>query len=92
MEEIVKSKETEALQASAPVVEPSVDAGKGQDKSPKERRSRSKDDAKGKSTVTAVYNDMVHMYTGERITTQGTLIEIDNWVQVQIDAGKLRAD
>lgn len=47
---------------------------------------------KKKVAICAVHADMVHLLTGERITLQGVNIELDSWVQMQIDAGKLRRD
>lgn len=40
--------------------------------------------------VNAVFGDMRHLFTNKIITTSGdTKLEIDAWVQSQIDAGKL---
>lgn len=42
-----------------------------------------------KAYVRSNYGDFIHPYTNDRITGDGKRVEIDNWVQVQIDCGKL---
>lgn len=39
--------------------------------------------------VRAVYGDMVNVLTAERITETPKKVDIDHWVQAQLDAGKL---
>lgn len=39
-------------------------------------------------TVTPVYGHVYHPYTDVRIEGP-TLVEMDNWIEVQIEAGKL---
>lgn len=41
-----------------------------------------------KAYVKAVYGDMVHLFTGVRITQDPKKIEIDQFAQAQLDAGK----
>lgn len=73
--------------------EPVVETPVTEEKTPRATRGRGKEDGKGKKTVYAVYGEMVHLYTGERISISGTQIEeVDNWVQAQVDAGKLRVE
>jgi len=42
-----------------------------------------------KAYVRAVHGDMVHLITAKRITKVPAKLEVDDWLQAQIDAGKV---
>jgi hypothetical protein len=48
-----------------------------------------KEPAKKKAYVRTVQGDMVHLFTNVRFTTDPKKVEIDSFVQTQLDAGKL---
>lgn len=39
--------------------------------------------------VRSMHGPFIHPYTNEKITSDGKKVDLDNWVRVQIEAGKL---
>ena len=40
--------------------------------------------------VASVFGDMVHAFTAVKIPSDGRRMKIDSWIEVQIEAGKLK--
>lgn len=50
------------------------------------------DKAPAKKRVYAVNGDMIHLFTNVRFTKDSKPVEVDNWIEVQVEAGKLAYD